>query len=162
VERLRYRIDWQPLPDDPSATLTGRWLVVVPNGCAGDPLVAAATQALGAAGGEVVRLDLPGPAERAPLAALLAATATATTALAGVLSLLALDAAADPEIRTWRLQRPAPARCRRRSPTPGSTSLCGTPPGARSARRRTRWQRRSGDWGASSPWSARSVGAIVG
>ncbi|MET0236779.1 MAG: SDR family NAD(P)-dependent oxidoreductase, partial [Kibdelosporangium sp.] len=80
ADSWRYRIDWRPLPDA-AGSLSGTWLVVAP------PEETEYTEALAARGAEVIRLapgdDLPGKLAGVP-------------AVAGVLSLLALDETPDP------------------------------------------------------------------
>ncbi|MET9403906.1 type I polyketide synthase, partial [Kitasatospora sp. NPDC002965] len=46
--RLRYRIDWQPLEPGPAARLTGRWLLVLPEGADADGPADGAARALAA------------------------------------------------------------------------------------------------------------------
>ncbi|HEX4701356.1 MAG TPA: SDR family NAD(P)-dependent oxidoreductase, partial [Pseudonocardiaceae bacterium] len=69
IDELRYRISWQQVPDSTS-TLSGTWLVLVPDGIE-HPWIDGAIEAIRAAGAEVVT-KADGP-------------------VAGVLSLLALD-----------------------------------------------------------------------
>ncbi|WP_369369077.1 type I polyketide synthase [Streptomyces sp. CG4] len=107
VDRLRYRIGWQPVDPAADNPLTGRWLVVVPSGTAGHTLARTVTEALAARGAEPVPWEYAPDEERAALAARLADTGT----LAGVLALpadedLAPDAdpsPADVLLRTVRL-----------------------------------------------------------
>ncbi|MFF1794821.1 SDR family NAD(P)-dependent oxidoreductase, partial [Kitasatospora sp. NPDC058263] len=83
----RYRTAWSAVAEPDSGVLSGTWLVVVPAG-AGEQACAAA---LAARGAEVVVVEVPaGAVDRAEVAALLAA-AVEPSAVAGVLSLLALD-----------------------------------------------------------------------
>ncbi|MFE2512174.1 type I polyketide synthase, partial [Streptomyces naganishii] len=97
LDGWRYRVTWKPLPDDSTSTatrLTGTWLLIAPdddeNGLTAD--VARTLTARGAA----VRVLAPATADRHALTALIheAAGEIAATEehLAGVLSLLALDA----------------------------------------------------------------------
>ncbi len=82
----RYRISWPTLPDAPSTPLTGTWLLVASPAQRewADILV----QALDAAGADVVLVEVaPGETDRQALAARL----DPDQAVAGVLSLLALD-----------------------------------------------------------------------
>ncbi|WP_425566450.1 type I polyketide synthase [Saccharothrix longispora] len=92
VDSWRYRVSWTPLDGVPTGGLTGAWLVVVP---AGVPEAAKLADAV-ADRGDVVRVVVPAPAERAALAALLG-EATEARRFDGVLSLLALDPREHPE-----------------------------------------------------------------
>ncbi|MFF3650789.1 type I polyketide synthase [Streptomyces sp. NPDC002181] len=90
VDSWRYRVAWQPVPEETSARLDGTWLLAVPAGLSDDErvrTVAAALETGGAAA--VVRIET-GEEDRTALAARLRATDAAARA-AGVLSLLALD-----------------------------------------------------------------------
>ncbi|MGW4378180.1 type I polyketide synthase, partial [Streptomyces albidoflavus] len=85
IDSWRYRVTWKPADASADARLTGRWLVVVPEGDTATPadtLVAA----LNRHGAEAVRTTL---AEAAGLAT--------DPAVSGVLSLLALDTTPHPE-----------------------------------------------------------------
>ncbi|WP_275408841.1 type I polyketide synthase [Micromonospora qiuiae] len=95
----RYRVEWQRLADVPAGRLAGRWLVVAaPTGQPDSDRVTAVTQALTRHGAEVWTLAV-GDAEldRDTLAARLRALDD-PSALAGVLSLLALDERELPEL----------------------------------------------------------------
>ncbi|WP_308798814.1 acyltransferase domain-containing protein, partial [Streptomyces sp. UH6] len=90
AEAWHYRVTWKPAPD-PSldTTLTGRWLLVVPDRLADDDRLVVETVAAGLArhGAEVARITVSAEApDRGRLAALLAGD----WRLTGVLSLLAL------------------------------------------------------------------------
>ncbi|MGW7171198.1 SDR family NAD(P)-dependent oxidoreductase, partial [Streptomyces sp. NPDC054884] len=85
VDGWRHRVRWTPSADRPTATPTGRWLLVVPGGDL--PLAADCAAALREHGADVTYVELPGGADRATVAALLD-----TPDAAGVLSLLALSA----------------------------------------------------------------------
>ncbi|MFD0417101.1 type I polyketide synthase [Streptomyces sp. NPDC127108] len=102
VEALRYRVTWKPLSGDPSpgagSAFGGTWALVVPAGAAGHPWSAAAEEALAAAGADVRRVVVGDEVvDRTAMARLLresaegAEAADGGAALAGVLSLLALD-----------------------------------------------------------------------
>ncbi|WP_444843227.1 type I polyketide synthase [Amycolatopsis kentuckyensis] len=52
----RYRVSWRPVADGPQGGLTGRWLVAVPAGFDGDPLVKGVLAALAEAGAEPVAM----------------------------------------------------------------------------------------------------------
>ncbi|WP_307791429.1 type I polyketide synthase, partial [Streptomyces actuosus] len=104
VDQLRYRITWEPLDPGTGTPLTGRWLLAVPDGTAGDDLARTLADALTARGAEAVPFVYAPGEERAALAARLAETGT----LAGVLALPAAgtpieDDAADLALRTVRL-----------------------------------------------------------
>ena len=101
LDALRYQVTWEPLPAD-SGTGTGSapqgtWALVIPAAAAGHPWCAAAEEALAARGAGVSRVVVEdAAADRTALAGLLRAAADEAAAgsggaLAGVLSLLALD-----------------------------------------------------------------------
>ncbi|EPH40675.1 putative Oleandomycin polyketide synthase, modules 5 and 6 [Streptomyces aurantiacus JA 4570] len=108
IDSWRYRVAWQPLPAGrlPSARLSGRWLVVVPDSARDHPWVTGAADALTGAGAEAVRW-CPGTEEttRDGLAARLReaagsggsadaegdGTGSGDVPLVGVVSLLGLD-----------------------------------------------------------------------
>ncbi|MFF3216097.1 type I polyketide synthase [Streptomyces sp. NPDC002886] len=90
VDSWRYRVAWQPVPEETSARLDGTWLLAVPEGLADDERVRTVAAALEAGGATAtVRIEA-GDDDRTALAARLRATAGADRAV-GVLSLLALD-----------------------------------------------------------------------
>ncbi|MGV9856455.1 type I polyketide synthase [Streptomyces sp. NPDC003442] len=92
----RYRIAWKPLPDPPAPRLTGTWLLVTSGDGGDDATVAAVTTALRDHGAETVVFapdTTPGDDE-APARRM--AEAVAGRPVAGVLSLLALEAARPP------------------------------------------------------------------
>ncbi|QMU69826.1 type I polyketide synthase [Streptacidiphilus sp. P02-A3a] len=96
----RYRVSWTPVPDPASAALHGTWLVVAPSGDSETELRAACLRALTARGAEVRLAEaLPGAVDQASLAARItdALAGTPQAELAGVVSLLALDATPLPE-----------------------------------------------------------------
>ncbi|WP_374200874.1 type I polyketide synthase [Streptomyces bambusae] len=97
IDSWRYRIVWKSAADPAAPRLTGRWLLVVPEGAGAQAelLAGKAADALTAHGAEVELLALDATtADRAAWADRLAGTGTTagTEALAGVLSLLPLDA----------------------------------------------------------------------
>ncbi|MGC2374230.1 MAG: type I polyketide synthase, partial [Solirubrobacteraceae bacterium] len=96
LDRLRYRIGWKPVGDRP-ATLTGRWLIIVPAGLAEDRWVADLVALVQARGAEIVQIELGGDDEldRGTAAARIrqAFAADDSLSVSGVLSLLALDEA---------------------------------------------------------------------
>ncbi|MEU4933207.1 SDR family NAD(P)-dependent oxidoreductase, partial [Streptomyces yokosukanensis] len=92
-----YGTSWTPAEaTDPAAAPTGTWLVAVPAGRTDDATVAACVTALGEAGAHPVLLPVA-DADRAILAGLLTDTAHGQDAVAGVLSLLALDESDHPD-----------------------------------------------------------------
>ncbi|GHC75303.1 hypothetical protein GCM10010349_54470 [Streptomyces flavofungini] len=115
IDSWRYRIGWQPLPGThlPSARLSGRWLVALPENAADHPWATGVVEALARAGAEPVELRVAAGeatremwAERLQEAAgngavgggaqpadagLDGAVSAPDTPLTGVLSLLALD-----------------------------------------------------------------------
>nr|WP_189788644.1 type I polyketide synthase [Streptomyces capitiformicae] len=67
VDRLRYRVGWQPFDPATGTPLTGRWLLAVPD--TGHPDLPTITEALAARGAEPVPWEYTPDAERADLAA---------------------------------------------------------------------------------------------
>ncbi|MET8168729.1 type I polyketide synthase [Streptomyces sp. NPDC005329] len=97
VDTWRYAVEWEraAVPDD--ARLTGRWLLVVPEGHPDGPLAAACGRVLADRGADVTTLTLAdGDTDRDALAARIA-DADAEVHFAGVLSLLALRDDPHPE-----------------------------------------------------------------
>ncbi|WP_425353079.1 type I polyketide synthase, partial [Saccharomonospora piscinae] len=97
VDSWRYRISWLRGEDDPaatmSATLSGTWLLVVPEDAAERDVASWTATALSQRGATVGTVAAPA-SDRADLAARLVAAGT-DVPVAGVLSLLALDEATD-------------------------------------------------------------------
>ncbi|KOV63896.1 polyketide synthase, partial [Streptomyces sp. NRRL WC-3618] len=104
IDSWRHRVGWQPLPGGrlPSAGLSGRWLVVVPDSAGDHPWATGVVDALGASGAEPVRLSVgAGSVTRAALAerlrevaggdAGIAGDASADVPFVGIVSLLGLD-----------------------------------------------------------------------
>ncbi|WP_159056429.1 type I polyketide synthase, partial [Streptomyces sp. DSM 15324] len=85
----RYGVSWRPVPTK-AVTLSGAWLVVVPLALAEDEWTSALVRALETKGAQVLRLPVEPGVDRAGLADALRGVA----AVAGVLSLLALDESA--------------------------------------------------------------------
>ncbi|KUO06364.1 type I polyketide synthase [Streptomyces sp. DSM 15324] len=89
LEGWQYRVAWRPVPAKAEA-LSGTWLVVVPLALAEEEWTSALVRALETKGAQVLRLPVEPGADRAGLADALRGVA----AVAGVLSLLALDESA--------------------------------------------------------------------
>ncbi|MCF0083169.1 SDR family NAD(P)-dependent oxidoreductase, partial [Streptomyces lomondensis] len=90
ADSWRYRISWKPLTEN-TASLSGTWLLVAPGTGAGGDAVEAVAEGLREQGAEVVRC-MPGDVlDRATLAGELTEALGDRTAVAGVLSLCALD-----------------------------------------------------------------------
>ncbi|MET9050888.1 SDR family NAD(P)-dependent oxidoreductase, partial [Streptomyces bacillaris] len=81
----RYRIAWEPLAVSEKPRLSGRWLLVTPDGPGAEDTALACEQALAGHGADVVVIRVGAAVERAELALMLPEFG----ALAGVLSLLA-------------------------------------------------------------------------
>ncbi|MEV6618814.1 type I polyketide synthase [Streptomyces sp. NPDC051051] len=91
-QRWEHRVTWRPAADGATATLTGTWLLAVPDTLDGDPWATSVTEALTAHGARVRVLPVDcATADRAGLAAALDAAREDGPAPAGVLSLLAAD-----------------------------------------------------------------------
>ncbi|MEW9510928.1 type I polyketide synthase [Streptomyces bacillaris] len=82
----RYRIAWEPLAVPEERRLSGRWLLVTPDGPGAEDTALACEQALAGHGADVVVMRVGAAVERTELALMLPEFGT----LAGVLSLLAL------------------------------------------------------------------------
>ncbi|WP_461088025.1 SDR family NAD(P)-dependent oxidoreductase, partial [Streptomyces deserti] len=93
LESWRYQATWKPLSGRlPTAALSGRWLVVVPEAAADHPWVAGTSEALGEAGAEAYELTVAaGQMTREALVERLNESVPAEADIAGVVSLLALD-----------------------------------------------------------------------
>ncbi|WP_422070514.1 type I polyketide synthase [Streptomyces orinoci] len=87
ADSWRYRTDWQPSTENTAPVLSGRWLVVAPQGQAGPEWATATADALGAHGARTVPVEA-GQGGRSELAERLAGI---DGPVAGVLSLLAPD-----------------------------------------------------------------------
>ncbi|MFJ9822671.1 SDR family NAD(P)-dependent oxidoreductase, partial [Streptomyces sp. NPDC101151] len=105
LDGWRYRVAWQPLPEQPAAaaaSLAGAWLLVVPAGHTDAEWVTAAERMLADGGATVTRLAWdPADGGRAELADRLRSTSAGQESVggagpSGVLSLLALDEAQHP------------------------------------------------------------------
>ncbi|MFE2295010.1 type I polyketide synthase [Streptomyces sp. NPDC059452] len=91
-----YRIAWEPLTVPAEPRLSGRWLLVTPDGPGAEDTVLACEQALAGHGADVVVIRVGAAVERAELASLLPEFGV----LEGVLSLLALAEGPHPGTRT--------------------------------------------------------------
>ncbi|MFG2291131.1 type I polyketide synthase [Streptomyces sp. NPDC048595] len=96
VDSWRYQVTWQPLPQVPVGTLSGRWLVLLREGAERQQPVAAAVDALGRSGAQVVAVAVRPGIGRRELVERLRAAAGEGPQPAGVLSLLAPSAPAGP------------------------------------------------------------------
>ncbi|MBL1102723.1 type I polyketide synthase, partial [Streptomyces coffeae] len=97
VDAWRYRAVWRRTTGTAAPSLAGTWLLVTPDACGADPLVADVRRALEEHGADVMPLALDvNDADRAVLARRLSEV-TADHTPAGVLSLLALDETPYPE-----------------------------------------------------------------
>ncbi|MYR41673.1 SDR family NAD(P)-dependent oxidoreductase, partial [Streptomyces sp. SID5910] len=97
VDEWRYVAAWRRTNGTANPSLSGTWLLVTPDACADDPLLADTRQTLEDHGAEVVTLTLDGnDADRTVLTERLR-TITADHTPSGVLSLLALDETPYPE-----------------------------------------------------------------
>ncbi|MEU1020433.1 type I polyketide synthase [Streptomyces sp. NPDC005898] len=93
LDGWRYRIGWKPVPVEPSAVLSGTWLVAVPAGVADDPWIEETARGLESRGAEVVRLMVEPATDRTRLAQSISEAVTDRASARGVLSLVALDEA---------------------------------------------------------------------
>ncbi|GAA2515961.1 hypothetical protein GCM10010434_073440 [Winogradskya humida] len=92
----RYRVNWAPVSDPDPGVLSGHWLVVT--GPAGLTQARDAERALAARGADVTLIEVPAEVtDRTELGAVLAPAVAEAGAIAGVLSLLALDETPLPE-----------------------------------------------------------------
>ncbi|WP_308191925.1 type I polyketide synthase, partial [Kitasatospora humi] len=93
----RYRVNWTRVADPDARVLSGTWLVAVAAGSAEGETAQQCVAALAGRGAEVVVVEVPaGAVDRAEVAAFLGAAAE-SSAVTGVLSLLALDETPLPE-----------------------------------------------------------------
>ncbi|MER8162639.1 type I polyketide synthase, partial [Streptomyces sp. NPDC094472] len=90
VDGWRYRVSWKPVTDRSTASLSGRWLVVVPAEAAEDAWVAGAVRMLNDRGADVHRVELTADDDRATMAERLAGAVGDEAVTGGVLSLLGL------------------------------------------------------------------------
>ncbi|MFD9127313.1 type I polyketide synthase, partial [Kitasatospora sp. NPDC059571] len=91
VDAWRYRATWKPVGEAATALPAGVWLIAVPAGSAEDAAVLGTVQALTERGVDARRIEPDAATDRADLAELVAQAVADGTAVAGVLSLLALD-----------------------------------------------------------------------
>ncbi|AQS67525.1 type I polyketide synthase [Streptomyces pactum] len=101
IDGWRYRVTWKRLPDAATAELPGTWLLVTPEGAAGDPAVTAVLNAVREAAGSTVTVAVGGGDEPTALAATLrealADAGAAGTDVAGVATLTGVDVSPHPE-----------------------------------------------------------------
>ncbi|MEW1866186.1 SDR family NAD(P)-dependent oxidoreductase, partial [Streptomyces sp. NPDC088194] len=93
LDRWRHRVVWEPVATAPRPTLSGGWLLLVPDAPAAGALAAQVETALGAHGARVTRRELPADAGRAAVAQAL----DGTEVPAGVLALTGLLDGTHPE-----------------------------------------------------------------
>ncbi|MEU1022096.1 SDR family NAD(P)-dependent oxidoreductase [Streptomyces sp. NPDC005904] len=93
LDGWRYRIGWKPVPVEPSAVLSGTWLVAVPAGVADDPWIEETERGLESRGAEVQRLVVEIDGDRSRLAQSISEAVANRASVGGVLSLVALDEA---------------------------------------------------------------------
>ncbi|WP_240528943.1 type I polyketide synthase, partial [Streptomyces humi] len=95
ADAWHYRVDWKPVSDAQSVSLSGAWMLVVPDGDTVRPWAEPVADALSVAGAQVTRLTVGADCDRDTLARRIAeALETLDGAVpAGVLSLLALEEA---------------------------------------------------------------------
>ncbi|GAA3354227.1 hypothetical protein GCM10017744_011200 [Streptomyces antimycoticus] len=96
VDGWRYQAVWKPLASASETTLSGTWLVAVPEACGDDALVAAVLDGLAGRGAHVVRVAVGSTDDREVIAERLrmALDGVEPSAVAGVFSLLGLDESA--------------------------------------------------------------------
>ncbi|MEU1020473.1 type I polyketide synthase, partial [Streptomyces sp. NPDC005898] len=93
LDGWRYRIGWKPVPVEPSAVLSGTWLVAVPAGVADDPWIEETVRGLESRGAEIRRLVVEIDGDRSRLAQSISEAVANRASVSGVLSLVALDEA---------------------------------------------------------------------
>ncbi len=155
----RYRIAWEPLAVPEEPRLSGRWLLVTPDGPGAEDTVLACEQALAGHGADVVVMRVGAAVGRAELALMLPEFGTLT----GVLSLLALAEDPHPGPQTPDACLTGTLLLLQALGDSGIDSPCGAPPVARwppTARRRSVPGRpRCGAWAGWRHWSTRCAGA---
>ncbi|MGX1916072.1 SDR family NAD(P)-dependent oxidoreductase, partial [Streptomyces phaeochromogenes] len=97
LESWRYNVAWTPTTSRGAGSLSGRWLLVVPDGGVDETLVTACERMLTEAGADVVAVRPDAGASRERLALPLAEAAQGEAA--GIVSLLGLDARPDDRAR---------------------------------------------------------------
>ncbi|WP_150130428.1 type I polyketide synthase, partial [Streptomyces sp. 150FB] len=99
ADAWHYRVDWKPVSDARSVSLSGAWLLAVPDGDTVQPYAEAVRDALSSAGARVVSLTVRADHDRDLLARRVAETVGTLDGAepAGVLSLLALDETPRPD-----------------------------------------------------------------
>ncbi|MFF0451700.1 SDR family NAD(P)-dependent oxidoreductase, partial [Streptomyces sp. NPDC004609] len=93
ADAWHYRVEWKPVSDPRSVSLSGPWMLVVPDVDTAHPCAEAVEDALSSAGAQVIRLTVGADCDRDTLARRVAQAVEALDGAvpAGVLSLLALD-----------------------------------------------------------------------
>ncbi|MEU0845115.1 type I polyketide synthase, partial [Streptomyces sp. NPDC005962] len=102
VDGWRYRVSWKPVTDRATASLSGRWLVVVPTEATGSAWADGVVGMLDDRGVDVARVELTADDDRTAVAAQLTAAVATGDDVTGVVSLLAL-AEGDALLRTAAL-----------------------------------------------------------
>ncbi|MFG2213241.1 SDR family NAD(P)-dependent oxidoreductase, partial [Streptomyces sp. NPDC048638] len=101
TDAWHYRVDWRPVSEAQAVSLSGAWLLAVPDGDSAHPWAVAVEDALSSAGAQVVRLTVAADCDREQLARRVAEAVDGLDGAepAGVLSLPELDDASHPEHR---------------------------------------------------------------
>ncbi|MEE1742970.1 SDR family NAD(P)-dependent oxidoreductase, partial [Streptomyces sp. JV184] len=99
TDAWHYRVDWRPVSEAQAVSLSGAWLLVVPDSDSAHPWMEAVEDTLASAGAQVVRLTVYADCDREQLARRVAEAVGGLGGAepAGVLSLLALDEAPRPD-----------------------------------------------------------------
>ncbi|MEU0846320.1 type I polyketide synthase, partial [Streptomyces sp. NPDC005962] len=103
VDGWRYRVSWKPVTDRAIASLSGRWLVVVPAGSVEDMWVAGVVRMLQDRGVDVAQVALAADEDRAAVVARLTSAIGDDAVTGGVVSLLALADGGDGLLTTAAL-----------------------------------------------------------
>ncbi|MFI9247903.1 type I polyketide synthase, partial [Streptomyces sp. NPDC053086] len=101
TDAWHYRVDWRPVSESQSMSLSGAWLLAVPDSVSAHPWAEAVEGALSSAGARVVRMTVAADCDRERLARCVAEAVAGLGGAepAGVLSLLALDETPRPDHR---------------------------------------------------------------
>ncbi|MEU0839165.1 type I polyketide synthase, partial [Streptomyces sp. NPDC005962] len=103
VDGWRYRVSWKPVTDRATASLSGRWLVVVPAEATGSAWAAGVVGMLNDRGVDVAQVALAADEDRAAVAARLTSAVGDEAVSGGVVSLLALADGGDGLLTTAAL-----------------------------------------------------------